>query len=129
MNMKKLMSLAVCLAISIMAFPAGTTANAPDPASIKTEIARRGTGERARVRITTRDNKQASGYIKEIGDTSFVLGKKRSAETTTLAYSDISRVRGPGLSTGAKVGIGVGAFAAGVGIMAGVILSKCHGYC
>jgi len=125
--MKKLLALAVSLAISITAFPADT-ANAPD-AHIKAEIAKRGTGEKARVRITTRDNRQMSGYIKEAGDSSFVLATKHSAETTRLAYSDVSRVRGPGLSTGAKVGIGVGAFAAGVGIMAAVILSKCHGYC
>ena len=61
--MKKLLALAVSLAISITAFPADT-ANAPD-AHIKAEIAKRGTGEKARVRITTRDNRQMSGYTKK----------------------------------------------------------------
>ncbi len=127
--MKPFVSLLLCVAVSITVFASETTTVQPDPANIKADIAKRGTGEKARVRITTRDNKQISGYIKEAGDSSFVLGTKRSAETTTLAYSDVSKVRGPGLSTGAKVGIGLGAFAAGVGIMAGVILSKCRGYC
>jgi len=126
--MKKFVTLAICLAVSITAFPANSP-TAPDSATIKAEIARRGTGEKARVRITTSDNRRLSGYIKEAGDSSFVLARKRFAETTTLAYSDVSKVRGPGLSTGAKVGIGVGTFAAGVGIAAAVILSKCHGYC
>ena len=58
--MSKLMSLAVCLAISTSAFPAGN-ASATEPANIKAEIGKRGTGEKARVQITTRDHRRVSG--------------------------------------------------------------------
>jgi len=101
-----------------------------DPNKIKSEIAKRGTGEKARVRITTRDHVQLKGYISEIGDNTFALMLKHPPETRTLSYSDVAQVRGPGLSKPAKIGIGVGAgLAVGTGIAAAVILAKCGNFC
>jgi len=100
-----------------------------DPNKIKSEITRRGIGEKARVRITTRDNVQLKGYISDIGESTFALALKHGGETRTLSYSDVVQVRGPGLSTASKVGIGIGAVAVGTGIAAAVILGKCGNYC
>ena len=101
-----------------------------DAEKIKTEIAKRGTGEKARVRITTRDNVQLKGYISDIGDSTFAVTRKHPPETRTLSYSDVVQVRGPGLSTGAKIGIGIGVgVAVGTGIAAAIILPRCGNYC
>lgn len=128
---EKVIVLVVCFLFTISAIAGDTAAvsNQTDVAKIKSEIARRGTGDKARVKITTRDNKHVTGYVREIGDSSFVLVSKDSTDPRTLAYSDVVRVSGPGLSTRTKVGIGVGAFAVGVGITAAVILAKCGNYC
>ena len=128
---EKVVVLAACFLFTISAIAGDTAAvsNQTDAAKIKSEIAKRGTGEKARVKITTRDNKNVTGYVREIGDTSFVLVTKDSTDPRTLAYSEVAKVRGPGLSTRTKVGIGVGAFAAGVGITAAVVLAKCGNYC
>ena len=128
--MKKLMSLIVCFAISATALGADqSTMQAPDVARIKAEIVKHGSGEKARVLITTRDKRQLRGYIKEADESSFVIVPKGALQAETLSYADVLKVKGPGMSTGAKVGIGLAAFAAGVGIFAGVVLAKCHGYC
>jgi hypothetical protein len=128
---ERVIALVVCFLVTISAIAGDTAAvsNQTEVAKIKSEIAKRGTGEKARVKITTRDNKSVRGYLTEIGDSSFVLVSKDSNAPRTLAYSDVTKVSGPGLSTRTKVGIGVGAFAVGVGITATVILAKCGAYC
>jgi hypothetical protein len=52
-------------------------------------------------------------------ETSFDVNGKNTGRPTSVFYTDLSRVEGPGLSTGAKVTIGV---AAGLAIVAIIIL-------
>jgi hypothetical protein len=48
------------------------------------------------------------GFISQAGEDSFTLTDSKTKQTSTLAYSDVARVKGTGLSTTSKVLIGVG---------------------
>ena len=93
-------------------------------AKVKAEVARRGTGEKARVVVKLQDGSKLKGYVSQAGNDSFKLTDSRSGQTRTLSYSDVAQVRKPGgLPLGAKLGIGVGAL---VGVLALVYVAGCH---
>ena len=48
------------------------------------------------------------GYISQTGPESFRVTDKKSGKVTTISCEDAARVQKSGLSTGAKIGIGVG---------------------
>jgi hypothetical protein len=126
--MKRIMTAFLALFITLNAVAA--LAGISDAEKIKSEITKRGTGEKARVRITTRDKVQLKGYISDIGESNFALTAKHPPQTRTLSYSDVVQVRGSGLSTAAKTGIGIGVgVAVGTGIAAALILARCGNYC
>jgi len=123
--MKRIVGVVLVLLVTFNSI--GALAADVDANKIRSEIAKRGTGEKARVRITTRDKVQLQGYISEIGDTSFALTTKNPPETKTLSYSDVIRVRGRGLNKGARIGIGIGlGLAIGTGIAAAFIRAECR---
>ena len=93
-----------------------------DPASkAKREVEKRGAGERSRVRVTLRNQDEVKGYISQIGLDSFQITDKKSGEVTMIAYQDVTRVRGGGLSSGAKIAI-----VTGIGVAVIVIFSVLH---
>jgi hypothetical protein len=79
---------------------------------IKANILKRGTGPKARVSIKRVDGTKVKGYLSQAGADSFTVIDSRSAQSTTIAYSDVTEVKGAGLSKGAKIGIGLGIGAA-----------------
>jgi hypothetical protein len=126
--MKRIMTVFLALFITLNAVAA--LAGISDAEKIKSEITKHGTGEKARVRITTRDKVQLRGYISGVGESTFALTVKHPPQTRTLSYSDVVQVRGPGLNTAAKTAIGIGVgVAVGTGIAAAVIFAKCGNYC
>ena len=74
---------------------------------VRTQLAKLGTGEDARVRVELRDKARLEGYISEAGPESFVVVNKAGV-ATTVAYPQVVKAKGNNLSTGAKIGIGVG---------------------
>lgn len=92
-------------------------------AKIKENVAGRGTGESARVRITLLDGRKISGYISEVRENAFVVIDQQTNASTTLAYTDVSQVKGRGLSVLAKIGI-VAAVAGTVGIIAAIVANQ-----
>jgi len=93
-----------------------------DPASkAKREVEKRGAGERSRVRVILRNQSEVKGYISQIGPDSFQVTDKKSGEVTMIAYQDVTRVRGGGLSSGAKIAI-----VTGIGVAVIVIFSVLH---
>jgi hypothetical protein len=60
------------------------------------------------------------GYISKVDESSFAITDKKSGLTTTISYADAQRVRGPGLSQGAKIVI-VSAVVVGVVALAVVV--------
>jgi len=93
-----------------------------DPASkAKREVEKRGAGERSRVRVTLRNQDEVKGYINQIGSDSFQVTDKKRGVVTTIAYQDVTRVRGGGLSSGAKIAI-----VTGIGVAVIVIFAVLH---
>ena len=79
---------------------------------IKASLLELGTGDATRITVKLKDKTKLTGYIKEIGDRSFVIADTATASATTVPYPDVVQVQGNNLSTGAKVAIGVGIAAA-----------------
>ena len=75
---------------------------------IKANVTKRGTGEKARVNVKMLNGTKMKGFISQAGDDSFTLTDSKTKQTSTLAYSDVAQVKKQGLSTGAKILIGVG---------------------
>ena len=72
---------------------------------IKADLARRGTGEKVKLKIELRDKSEVRGYLAELKAEDFVIADAKSGERTTIAYSDVAKVRKQGLSLGVKLGI------------------------
>jgi hypothetical protein len=88
---------------------------------VKAQVQERGTGEKATVKITLRDKTEVKGYISQIDADSFQVTHKKTGKVSTVSYDAVDRVRGGGLSRGAKFAIWVGvgaAVAIGLGLMA-----------
>ncbi|MCI0525314.1 MAG: hypothetical protein L0Y75_08645, partial [Acidobacteria bacterium] len=68
---------------------------------VKAGIARLGVGNEARVSVKLRDGRKLAGYIKEAGGDSFVIADLKTGATTTVAYPDVTQVKGHHLSKGA----------------------------
>jgi len=93
------------------------------PEQVKAEVFKRGTGEKARVKVKLRDGSEVRGYISKTNEDSFEL-RDKSGKSVTIAYADVISVRKLGLSKGAKIGIGVGvAAAAFLGVVLGATVT------
>jgi hypothetical protein len=81
----------------------GQTAGAQQAAKIKAQVQNRGAGEKSRVRVTLGNATQVKGYISKIDESSFDVNVLKTGQATTISYTDVQKVQGPGLSTGVKV--------------------------
>ena len=91
---------------------------------VKAEVAKRGTGPKAKVTVKLKDQTKLKGYISGTAGDSFTLSDSKTGQTKTLAYSDVAEVKKQGgMSLPAKIGIGVGI---GVGVLALTYAIGCH---
>lgn len=111
---KKISSLVVAclLTLSIMSQHAFAAGPSPEKDTrlaqkVKAAIAELGAGQTTRVSVKLRDKTKLSGYVSEIGASSFVVTDLKTAAITTVAYPDVVQVKGNNLSTGAKIAITV----------------------
>lgn len=84
---------------------------------VKANIRKLGTGPEAHVEVKLLDNRKLKGYIKEVGEDSFVIVDEKTGAETTVVYPQIKQVKGRNRLTAAKVGLTIGK---GVAIVAGV---------
>jgi hypothetical protein len=75
---------------------------------VKAGIAKLGTGESARLEVKLKDKSKLVGFVREIGNNSFVVTDPKTGVSSSVAYDDVTKVKGHNLSTGAKIAIGVG---------------------
>ena len=68
---------------------------------------KRGTGEKAKVRVKLRNGSEVWGYISKADQDTFDIHEKNN-ENVTLAYADVLSIRKSGISTAAKIGIAAG---------------------
>jgi len=110
MKLKMSLWLAAAVLINSQAVLARAKALA-NPEQVKAEVFKRGTGEKAKVKVKLRDGSELRGYISKADEQSFEVQQK-DGKSVTIPYADAASVRKPGLSKGAKIGIGVGVGAA-----------------
>ena len=106
---------ALVLSFSLSAASVAYATDAPlTPATAKQMLQAKGVGKM--VKVKEADGTTVRAKIVSLGDDSVVL-QNGSKPAVTIAYSQMAAVKGPGLSTGAKVGIWVG-----VGVVAAVAI-------
>ena len=89
-------------------------------AKAKSEVQKRGIGERSRVKVTLRNKTEVKGYISQIDTNSFDVTDKKSGQSTTIPYEDAMKIRTNGMSIVAKVAIGAAVVAGTVIGMAAI---------
>ena len=119
---------AVLVFNSVAVAQATQTQGASQAAKVKTEVQKRGTGEKSRVKLRLRNKAEVKGYISKIEDASFDVTDKKTGRATTIPYADVERVQGVGLSKGAKIGIIAGAAVVTVAVVIAVAVCRA-GYC
>ena len=96
-------------------------------AQVKQKLSNFGVGESARLAVKLRNKAMLGGYLKSTGEDSFVLANLKTGDSTTVAYADVTQVRGQNLSTGAKIAIGIAIGVAAVLIVLAIYVNCCTG--
>lgn len=117
---KKSLSLVLigALAFTLAAVPSVTARSKEEQAAqfaakVQAGIARLGVGRDTRVEVKLRDKTKLKGYLSEVTADTFAVTDLKTGATTTVAYPEITQVKGNNLSTGAIIAISV---AAAVGV-------------
>jgi TRAP-type uncharacterized transport system fused permease subunit len=84
---------------------------------IKTNVNRRGVGEKSKVVVKMKNGAKLKGYISQTLEDSFDLTNAETKQPTTILYREVAQVKRQGWSKGAKTAIGVGIAAAVVGLI------------
>ena len=117
--------LVAVLTLNSLAFPQSTQLpKASRTVQIKSDVQRRGMGEKSRVKVKLLSEAEVKGYISKIGDTSFGVSDQKTRQLTTIAYTDVEKIQGPGLPTIAKIGIVVVAAVLIVALVVGIGLKR-----
>lgn len=119
--MKKHLLLAVIGSLLLM-FPGHVLArsqkdDAQAVEKIKVKVAKLGVGEKARAQIKLRNGQKIKGYVSSAGQDDFAFTDRKSGQSTTIAYADVTKVTKPGMSKRTKIAIVVG-----IGVVATVAI-------
>jgi hypothetical protein len=121
-----LRAIAIVLAVSLLGNNIAVAAGTPlDPVNLKQKLTTRGIGKS--VKVTELDGTIVSGNLSGIRDDAFDVTVKKATLPVTISYSQVSKERNGGLSTGAKIGITVGCVVVAAGVLAIVAASKLKG--
>ena len=106
--MKKFMS--VLLVVGLVLFSVSRAALGQQQLTnfvvkIKTDVARRIRTEKTLVTVRLRNGSELKGRITQAAENMFTLKEKNTGAHRDIAYEDVTRVKGNGLSKGAKFGI------------------------
>jgi hypothetical protein len=92
-------------------------------AKIRAAIGKRVADDKTRVELKLRSGVESKGRVNRAGSNDFTFTDEKSGQQMTFAYADVERVKGRGLSSGAKIGIIAGIVAAAA-VVAIVIASR-----
>jgi small nuclear ribonucleoprotein (snRNP)-like protein len=81
---------------------------------IKADVSKRVARGKTKVVVKLKDGRKLKGYISRTSEDSFNLTDSKTKQTTAIAYDSVAKIKGQGLSAGAKIAIGVGIAAAAV---------------
>lgn len=125
--MNKLMPVLLILALVIFPAPRAALAQQltePGLVKIKTDIARRLRDAKTNVTVRLRNGSELKGRITQAAENMFTLKEKTTGFQRHLNYADVTKVKGQGLSKGAKFGILTGIVAGAVVIGALISLKN-----
>jgi hypothetical protein len=74
---------------------------------VRLAVAKLGVGKDAVIEVRLHDKSKLTGFVSEAGDNHFIVTDEKTGSSNTVAYADVTKVRGHNLSTGAKIGIGI----------------------
>lgn len=74
---------------------------------VRPSVLKLGVGPDARIEVRLRDKTRLSGFISQSGPDSLGITSEATGAITSVAYADVTQVKGHNLSTGAKIGIGI----------------------
>jgi hypothetical protein len=118
MVMKKLMPVLLMLALVLLPVPRAAMAQEqltePGVAKIKTDVARRLRDEKTNVTVRLRNGSELKGRITKAAENLFTLKENKTGTQRDISYADVTKVKGKGLSKGAKFGILTGVIAGAV---------------
>ena len=116
--MNKIMPVLLMLALIVSPVPKKAVAQQqltdPGVLRIKTDIARRMRIARTTVTVSLRNGSELKGRITQAAENMFTLKEKNTGTQRDVGYSDVTKVKGRGLSKGAKFGILTGIIAGAV---------------
>lgn len=75
---------------------------------IRSKVAKRGVGPKAKVKITLVDGTKLQGYVSEARADSFTVTDAKTGGSVVVEYSQVKQLKGDGLSKGAKIALVVG---------------------
>ncbi len=93
-----------------------------DAATAKQQIGTHGVGKV--IRLNRRDATEIKGAIVSLGEESCVLQVLKQPEPVTVSYAEVTKVRGPGMSHGLKVGLIVGASVVAAVAITAIVIYK-----
>ena len=96
----------------------------PGAVRIKADIVRRFREEKRSVTLRLRNGSELTGRITQAAENWFSLKEKTTGTQRDISYADVTKVKGKGLSKGAKFGILTGIIAGAVII--GALISLKH---
>ena len=116
--MNKIMPVLLMLALIVSPVPKKAVAQQqltdPGVLRIKTDIARRMRIARTTVTVSLRNGSELKGRITQAAENMFTLKENNTGTQRDVSYADVTKVKGRGLSKGAKFGILTGIIAGAV---------------
>lgn len=126
--MVRLISLLTVMAVFVGSFGYATaaqsnTASQTQVETIRAKVKKIGIGERGKVKARLLDGTAHEGFVREANEDSFVIVDKQGSPHVVL-YKDVKEVKSRrGLSTGAKIGIGIAIGAGAVLAVLGILIA------
>ncbi|HEX6126627.1 MAG TPA: hypothetical protein VFZ23_14735 [Pyrinomonadaceae bacterium] len=120
----------VCIAVLLLFANVSLTVGQQSAVQLDRQIKARvnDLGAGAKVTVFLKDGTKIQGNISQILDDSFDVTVKKETQSTIIAYRDVQRIKRRGLTSGAKVGIGVALGAAAIATVLVVVLASSDGF-
>ncbi len=90
---------------------------------VKAEVTKRISSKKERVTIKLQNGNEVKGSLAQAGPDSFTVTDQKTGQQTSIAYGEVAKVKGKGLSKWTKIGIVVGVGVVVVAVVAAVSLS------
>jgi hypothetical protein len=91
---------------------------------IKIQVAKVGTGEKAKATITAKDGAKTKGYISKVGDDDFVIRDSKTDAPTTIRYVDVAKVErhhgGHSIARNIFIGVAIGSAVVVIAVIAAI---------